>query len=60
MKKDEPFSGDRMGALPLATASDAEADESMSTEKLVRRAQAGDTGAFEAIYRRLVGRIYAL
>jgi RNA polymerase sigma-70 factor (ECF subfamily) len=49
-----------MGALPLAKANHAEADESMSTERLVRRAQAGDTGAFEAIYRRLVGRIYAL
>jgi RNA polymerase sigma-70 factor (ECF subfamily) len=49
-----------MGALPLAKTNDAEADESTSTERLVRRAQAGDTGAFEAIYRRLVGRIYAL
>jgi RNA polymerase sigma-70 factor (ECF subfamily) len=29
-------------------------------EDLVRRAQAGDAGAFEAVYRRTVGRIYAL
>ena len=49
-----------MGALPLAKATEAEAGGAVSTEALVRRAQAGDTGAFEALYRRLVGRIYAL
>lgn len=47
-----------MGALPLARAE--EADEPVSTESLVVRAQSGDPRAFEAIYRRLVGRIYAL
>ncbi len=32
----------------------------MSIETLVKRAQARDSRAFEALYRRLVGRIYAL
>jgi RNA polymerase sigma-70 factor (ECF subfamily) len=46
-----------MGAIPLAKPSGAEAE---LTEALVQRAQEGDTGAFEALYRRLVGRIYGL
>jgi RNA polymerase sigma-70 factor (ECF subfamily) len=49
-----------MGALPLAKAPHGGSQESVSTETLVKRAQEGDTHAFEAIYRRLVGRIYAL
>jgi len=49
-----------MGARPLAKAFQAEAEESVSIETLVLRAKAGDTRAFETLYRRLVGRIYAL
>lgn len=49
-----------MGALPLAREAQAEQETSVSTEALVRQAQEGDTRAFEALYRRLVGRIYAL
>lgn len=49
-----------MGAIPLAKAVEADAGGSVGTEALVQRAQAGDTRAFEALYRRLVGRIYAL
>lgn len=49
-----------MGALPLAKNQQTGSHESVSTETLVKRAQGGDTRAFEAIYRRLVGRIYAL
>lgn len=47
-----------MGALPLTR--EAEPESTVSIEILVRRVQDGDAGAFEAIYRRLVGRIYAL
>jgi RNA polymerase sigma factor (sigma-70 family) len=60
VKNDEPSSGDGMGALPLEKTFPVGSQESVSTETLVRRAQAGDTRAFEAIYRRLLGRIYAL
>jgi len=49
-----------MGALPLAKAVETGSGEAVSTESLVRRAQKGDSRAFEALYRRLVGRIYAL
>jgi len=49
-----------MGALPLAKAFQEEADDSVSTETLVQRVKDGDTRAFETLYRRLVGRIYAL
>jgi RNA polymerase sigma-70 factor (ECF subfamily) len=38
----------------------AEFWEGLSTGALVERAQTGDSRAFEALYRRLVGRIYAL
>ena len=47
-----------MGALALTR--EAEPPVSMSIETLVKRAQARDSRAFEALYRRLVGRIYAL
>lgn len=47
-----------MGAVPLARETAAAA--SVSTEALVRRAQDGDAEAFEALYRRTVGRVYAL
>jgi len=47
-------------ALPLAKAFQEEADDSVSTETLVQRVKDGDTRAFETLYRRLVGRIYAL
>ena len=49
-----------MGAVPLARAEMAEFWEGLSTGALVERAQTGDSRAFEAIYRRLVGRTYAL
>ncbi|MBT8397687.1 MAG: sigma-70 family RNA polymerase sigma factor [Gemmatimonadetes bacterium] len=38
----------------------AEVWRGLSTSALVERAQSGDSRAFEALYRRLVGRIYAL
>jgi RNA polymerase sigma-70 factor (ECF subfamily) len=46
-----------MGAVPLTRA---EVTGALDTRKLVEQAQAGDALAFEALYRRLVGRIYAL
>ena len=49
-----------MGAVPLTWAEAAEHWEGLSTGALVDRAQAGDARAFEALYRRLVGRTYAL
>ena len=49
-----------MGAVPLARAEMAEFWEGLSTGALVERAQTGDSRAFEALYRGLVGRIYAL
>lgn len=49
-----------MGALPLAKAQEKGSGDLVTTESLVARAQAGDNRAFEALYRRLVGRIYAL
>lgn len=36
------------------------AEDELSNEELVRRAQTGDRRAFEIVYRRLSGRIYAL
>ncbi len=49
-----------MGAVPLTRAEASSAWERMSTEVLVGRAREGDAGAFEALYRRSVGRVYAL
>ncbi|MFH1763975.1 MAG: sigma-70 family RNA polymerase sigma factor [Gemmatimonadota bacterium] len=49
-----------MGAVPLARVERAEDWEGLGTGALVERAQTGDARAFEALYRRLVGRIYAL
>ena len=49
-----------MGAIPLAKAGTAGPWDGISTEALVERAQRGDGEAFEALYRRLVGRIYGL
>jgi RNA polymerase sigma-70 factor (ECF subfamily) len=49
-----------MGAVPLTRAEATEFFEGLNTVSLVKRAQSGDSGAFEALYRRLVGRIYAL
>jgi RNA polymerase sigma-70 factor (ECF subfamily) len=49
-----------MGAVPLTTAEAAEFQEGISIEALVARARAGDSRAFEGLYRRVVGRIYAL
>ena len=60
MKRDDPSAGERMGALPLDSHQDARHGEPVSTETLVQRAKEGDTLAFECLYRRLVGRIYAL
>jgi RNA polymerase sigma-70 factor (ECF subfamily) len=44
------------GVIPLATNEDRRAEE----WRLVRQAQAGDMAAFEELYRRNVGRVYAL
>jgi RNA polymerase sigma-70 factor (ECF subfamily) len=60
VKNEEPSSGEGMGAVPLTWAEAAEQWEGLSTGALVDRAQAGDARAFEVLYRRLVGRIYAL
>jgi RNA polymerase sigma-70 factor (ECF subfamily) len=60
VKNEKNPPGDGMGAVPLAKATDEGATGEVSTETLVERAQAGDGQAFEALYRRLVGRIYAL
>jgi len=49
-----------MGAVPLAKPRTFGSWEALSTGALVEQAQTGDTQAFEALYRRLVGRIYAL
>ena len=49
-----------MGAVPLATTGIRGSWEGTSTGALVEKAQAGDSQAFEALYRRLVGRVYAL
>ncbi len=49
-----------MGAVPLAEARKAEFWEGISTEALVERAREDDPRAFEALYRRSVGRVYAL
>jgi len=60
VKKEENSPGEGMGAVPLASAEMAEVLSALSTGALVERAQSGDSRAFEALYRRLVGRIYAL
>jgi RNA polymerase sigma-70 factor (ECF subfamily) len=60
VKRDDTSSGDQMGALPLAKPETEAADEAVRIQTLVRRAQARDTEAFETLYRKLVGRIYAL
>jgi RNA polymerase sigma-70 factor (ECF subfamily) len=44
------------GAIPLANEEDRRAEE----RRLVDRAQAGDMAAFEELYRRNVGRVFAL
>ncbi len=49
-----------MGAVPLTTAEAAGFQDGITIEALVVRAQAGDSRAFEDLYRRVVGRIYAL
>jgi len=49
-----------MGAQSAAEAAETGREGAVGTEALVRRAQRGDTRAFEALYRRLTGRIYAL
>ena len=49
-----------MGAAPPTSAGEAMGWEETSTGTLVKQAQSGDSRAFEALYRRLVGRIYAL
>jgi RNA polymerase sigma factor (sigma-70 family) len=60
VKRDDTSSGDPMGALPLAAPVQEEADEALKINALVKQAQARDTEAFERLYRKLVGRIYAL
>ncbi len=49
-----------MGAAPLAETAQAGPWDSVGVEALVERAREGDSRAFEVLYRRLVGRIYAL
>jgi RNA polymerase sigma-70 factor (ECF subfamily) len=49
-----------MGAVPEAKAAESETWDSLETESLVERAREGDSRAFEMLYRRLVGRVYAL
>jgi RNA polymerase sigma-70 factor (ECF subfamily) len=49
-----------MGAVSSARAEAVGRWEGLSTGHLVEKAQTGDSRAFEALYRRLVGRIYAL
>ena len=49
-----------MGAVPLANTDIPGSWEGLDMETLVQGAQAGDSRAFDALYRRLVGRIYAL
>jgi RNA polymerase sigma-70 factor (ECF subfamily) len=44
------------GVIPLANEEDPRAEE----RRLVSRAQGGDMAAFEELYRRNVGRVYAL
>lgn len=48
-----------MGANPLRKETATTGGE-VGIPDLVRRAQAGDVGAFEALYRRLVNRVFAL
>jgi RNA polymerase sigma-70 factor (ECF subfamily) len=60
MKNEETSSGEGMGAVPLTKADVAGSWANVDTESLVQEAKAGSSGAFEALYRRLVGRIYAL
>lgn len=61
MRNDEPPDGREMPARAEARAVRSEgADHRLATEELVRRAQRGDRRAFEIVYRRLSGRIYAL
>lgn len=49
-----------MGAVPLIRSEQAPGVDEPPIETLVRRARDGDTEAFEGVYRRLVGRVYAL
>jgi RNA polymerase sigma-70 factor (ECF subfamily) len=60
VKKGDSSSGDGMGATPLARAEGADNWKGLTTGELVKEAQTGNSRAFEALYRRLVGRIYAL
>jgi RNA polymerase sigma-70 factor (ECF subfamily) len=49
-----------MGAASVARAESVGSWEQLSIGTLVERARTGDNRAFEVLYRRLVGRIYAL
>jgi RNA polymerase sigma-70 factor (ECF subfamily) len=49
------------GAIPLASDEDRRAEERRAEDaRLVRQAQAGDMAAFEELYRRNIGRVFAL
>jgi RNA polymerase sigma-70 factor, ECF subfamily len=49
------------GVIPLASDEDRRAEEKRAEDiRLVRQAQAGDMAAFEELYRRNVGRVFAL
>ena len=49
-----------MGAIPLLSEDSVVSETVESIEALVRRAQEGDSRAFEAVYRRTTDRVYAL
>ena len=49
------------GLIPLASDEDRRAEERRAEDvRLVRQAQAGDMAAFEELYRRNIGRVFAL
>ena len=59
MKDDDAHTTEGMTAVPARDQMRA-SDEEVTTEALVGRAQQGDPDAYEAVYRRLSGRIYGL
>ncbi len=59
MNDEDAHTTEGMTAVPAREQMRASDDE-VTTEALVRRAQQGDPDAYEAVYRRLSGRIYGL
>lgn len=60
MSEHDDSNREGMTAVPARSAGGTGADDEISTEALVRKAQGGDGEAYEAVYRRLAGRVYAL